>query len=395
MAQLSRNTAMSIAIQPVQGVFTAPNTTTDQINFSNLRPSIQSVNVESDEYTGSIFTNGAAVAGKNCTATFNVKLRGPSALPAASAWVVGRLMQAAKFVELRNSAAIPASPAALGTGSDATHAKLGASAGTTDELYKGYPLLLSDIGATYAKQLTAIRHYVGATKAAELFQTLGSAPAANWQIPTFLMYSRDITSASAPYLSAKIWLAGKRYDVLDMGVTGLTITKPTSTNTQAQYPELQFTVGFTISATSDDPAPSIPAAGATSLIKDGDAWLAQTMVALTSATTNFNLTSERPPDPNQVDGVQAPLLTGGSATEALVMQSYLKASLDTLALADAQTYVPFWEQWGNAAGKIVAINIPDARLGYPNLDLSGQVANESIDLLIDVFDRNLNIVFPF
>jgi hypothetical protein len=394
MALKSNNTAIAVKIQSARDVFDEPNDTTDLLRFSNCRLQIDGVTIANDEYTGSPFKNADDIAGKRVTLSFNVKMRPPSSLPALDAFVPGRLLQAAKFTEVRTATAIPASAEALGVGSDATHAVLGSSASTTNDIYKGFPLILSDNGSTYKERLTAIRDYVGSTKTAELMEELGAAPAANYQIPTFIGYFRDVTSADPEILSLILWMGGYRLDLVNCGVTGFRWVIPTSTKQQAAYPEFEFTLDCTIDGSSDEATPSIPAGGAVPLLKDADVWLNQQRVGTSTVSIELGLEAEYPPNANQPDGTDAPEIAGGTATGSLTMQKYLKATLDTLSLADAQAYHPFFMQWGNGAWNTVQITIPDARLNFPNPDLSGGTIMENLGLFIDVLDRNLGIVFP-
>lgn len=393
MALKSRNTALAIKIQSVRGTYSAPNSTTDLLSgVANCRPSIEGITLADDSYTGSIFQNADQILGKRFSVTFDVKLDAPGSLPAANAFVLGRLLQAAKFTEVRTATAIPAAPEAVGT-SSTTAAVLGSSASTTDDLYKGFPLILSDNGSTYMEKLTAIRDYIGSTKSAELFETLSGAPAANYQIPTFLGYYRDVTSADPIILSGKLWMGGWRLDLYDLAVTGMRILLPTSTKNTPAFPRIEFTLSGTISADADEATPTIPATGSIPGIKGGDVWFKKQRIGTADVTIDLGLTADDPPNANQPDGTDAPELSGGTANATLVMQKYLKATLDSLGLADAQGYHPFWMQWGTAAWNNVQVTIPDARLNFPNIDLSGGIILENNGLFIDVIDRNLGIVF--
>jgi electron transfer flavoprotein alpha subunit len=72
-------------------------------------------------------------------------------------------------------------------------------------------------------------------------------------------------------------------------------------------------------------------------------------------TLDMGLQAENPPNPNKADGSDAAELVSGSARITMTRQKYLPAVIDPLALADAQTYLPFWAQWGNAAGALTQI----------------------------------------
>lgn len=396
MSLKSNNTAIALVLQSQRGAFNAPNSNTDLFaGVANLRPTINGITIADDSYTGSVFRNADQIAGKNFTATFDVKLKGPGALPAANAMILGRLLQMAKFTELRNAAAIPVSPEAIGVGSDETHVVLGATGSSTDDLYRGLPVKLSDNGATTKQQMSAIRDYVGSTKTAELMEELDAPPAANWQIPPYMAYVRDTSSAEPPVGSMRLWMGGLRFDLLDVGVTGMRLVFPTSTTQQAQYPRLEVTIEATIYATADEVTPAIPALGPVPLLKDADVMLDRKRVGTADVTFDFGLTSERPPNPNQLDGSDAPEITGGTAVANITQQKYLKSELDTLAMADAQGYYPFWMQYGNGPGSLIQVTVPDARLNFPNIDLSGGNINEQLSLFIDVGNRNFVLAFIY
>lgn len=395
MALKTRNTALAATLQVSRGTYNEPTTGDLVSGLSNLRLAIDGITVADDSYTGSVFQNADAIGGKRVTLTFNLKMKPPSSLPAANAHVPGRILQAAKCTEVRNATAIPAAAEAVaGTGQTTTNVRLGSSASTTNDIYRGFPLIISDNGSTYLEKLTSIRDYIGATKDAELMETLPLAAAADYQIPPFLGYFRDVSSSDPSVLSLKAWISGYLLELYDCGITGMRWVVPTSTKQQSQFPEFEFTVDCTIYATSDEATPSIPATGSPPLLKNGDVWFSKQRVGTSSINIDMGLQADYPPNANEPDGTDAPEISGGSATASIVMQQYLKATLDTLGLADAQAYHPFFAQWGTAAWNTVQITIPDGRLNYPNIDLSGGVVMQNVDLFIDVIDRNLGIVFP-
>lgn len=396
MAKKSRNTAMAVVLQTTRGTYDAPNSTTDLVTgFSNCRLSIDPLTVPDDTYTGSVFTNADAVAGKRVSVSGNLKLKPPSSLPDADAFILGRILQAAKFTEVRTATAIPSSAEAVGvSGNDTTHLALSTGATGTDDLYNGFPILNETEGAAYMDQLTLIRDYVGSTKLAEVMQTLGGAPADNYQIPPFIGYYRDTSSADPEILSVKLWVDGFRYDMYDCGITSMRLVIPTSTKQQTQFPEFEFTLDCTISATADEATPSIPATGQPPLLKDGKGFFNKIAWGIESINIDLNLQADYPPNPNQPDGTDAPEIAGGSATATMRAQKYSKAALDMIALADAQAYHPLFAQWGSGAWAAVQVAVLNGRLAYASPDLSGGIVMEGTDIYIDVLDRNLAIVFP-
>jgi hypothetical protein len=394
MALKSNNVALAFTKQTERDTYNEPNGTTDLLTgVSNCRPQVQGITVPDDSYTGSPFRNADAIAGKKVTLTFEVQLKPPSALPDANAFVLGRLLQAAKFTEVRLATAI-AAEAVAGSGNTTTVAALGTTASTSDDAFNGYPLILSDNGADYKAQLTMIREYTGTGKLAELMETLSGAPAANYAVPAFIGYVSDFTANDPPVLSGKMWISGYLVELVNCGVTGLRLLLPTSTKDQAQRPKLEFTLDATIQATSDSAVPTISAVGAIPLFKDADCWFSKQKVGTRDITVNFGLQADFPPNANQPDGTDAPEIAGGSITASVQMQKYLKATLDTLGLADAQAYHPLFCQWGNGAWNTVQLAARYCRVNYPNLDLSGGTVMEQIDLLVDVIDRNVCLVFP-
>lgn len=226
-------------------------------------------------------------------------------------------------------------------------------------------------------------------------EELGAAPAANYQIPKQLSYMRSVDSSTPPYVPLEVWIDGDHFQLVDCRLTALQWVVPTTTKSQAQYPEFRMTVDATIHAHDEEATPSIAPAGLIPLFRDGDAWLNYVPIGLTTFTIDLGLQTEGPPNPNYTDGEEPPELAGGSTTVTMTRQRYKKNTLDTLGLADAQTQVPFFAQWGNGAASMVQIVIPDARLNHPSPDLSGLTVNETGDLLLDVFDRGLVINFPY
>lgn len=395
MALKSNNTAVAIAIQSVADTFTAPSQPTDLMPVSSLKLDIAGVTIANDEYTGSPFKNADTVAGKKVTLSYTIKLRPPGgvSIPAANAFLLGRVLQAAKFTELRTSAAIPVAAEAVSAGST-TGATLGAGAAATSDLYKGMAISLAGMGTSYKERMSALRSYL-ASKVATFVETFGTAVTGNYQIPSQIGYMRDVSAADPIMLSQQVWLDGHQFDLMNCRVTQLQIQVPTSTKDQAAYPELNVTFDGTINANSEQATPAVPAAGTIPLYKDGDGWLAGVRVGLKSFTVDLGVQTENPPNPNKVDGVDAAELVGGVAKVSMVRQKYRPSTIDTLALADAQSNQPFFAQWGNAAGTLVQIVVPDGRLDYQNPDLGGNIIMENGDLLIDALSRGVCINFPY
>lgn len=395
MALKSNNTAVAVAIQGTVDVFTTPTQPADLMPVSNLKLDISTVGLPNDEYTGAPFKNADAVIGRKITLSYTIKLRPPGGgtVPAANAFLLGRVLQCAKFTELRTATAIPAAPEAVTAGTT-TGATLGAGAGATADLYKGLAISLIGMDTTYKGRMSAIRSYL-ASKVATFVETFGSAVTGNYQIPPQLSYLRDNSSADPILLSQSVWLDGHRFDLMNCRVTSLQIVVPTSTKDQAAYPEVNVTFDAFISANAAQATPAVSFGGVIPVYKDGDGWLAGVRVGYRQFTLDMGLQTANPPNPNKFDGVDAADLIGGTAQVQMVRQKYLPSVIDPLALADAQSNQAFFAQWGNAAGSLVQIVVPDGRLDYQSPDLGGELIMENGNLMIDALSRSVAINFTY
>lgn len=394
MAQKSNETAMAVVLQAVAGTFDEP-TASDYLLISNLRVQVSGVTLSNEEYTGSVVKNGPDVSGKRVTATFDAYIRPPAGadVPATDAFVLGRILQAAKMTEVRTTTAIPASAEAVAAGTN-TSVTLSTGATGTADLYKGLALQLQDAGSSIKDQLTAIRAYT-AGKVATLIEVLGSGPTANYQIPKQLSYLASIASADPDLMSQQWWLGGDRWDMRDVRVTGLRVPVPTTTSAQAQYPKLEISVEATIETIEAEAAPAITPGGAIPLFRSGKQWLAGKAVGGSNFTIDMGISAERPPNPNEDTGDEAPEIVEAVRSMSMSRLKYAKDVFDTMALADAQAQHGFFAQWGATAGQIVQIVVPDARFDYQNPNLGSTFVMEEGNLYIDAFDRAICFNFPY
>lgn len=396
MAFQSNNTALALAIQSVAGTFTTPTQPADLLPISNLRMPIEGVTLPNDEYTGSPIKNADAVAGRRVSVSFNVKLRTPGGAspPAANAFVLGRILQAAKMTEVVTASHIPASPEALAAATTTT-GTLGAGAAATAQIYRGMPLQIVGIGATYKDQVTPIVDYT-AGKVATLAETLASAPTgSNYQVRRNLMYARSITSDEPIILSISTWLGGDRYDLRDCRVTALRLNFPVTTRASAAYPELEVTMDCFIAATAAQSPPSVPAGGNVPLFRDGNMHFNRTAIGGSNVSMDLGIQADNPPNPNFASGDEASQMISSIATVSMSRQKYAKSVLDTLALADAQAKHSFALWYGTDAGNMIMLVVPEARVNYATPDLGGSFVTEQGDLMVDLLDRGVCVTFPY
>lgn len=394
MAQKSNNTALAIAKQPTVDTFPSMSSA-DYMPISQLRISLDGVTIANDEYTGSTAKNGDVIAGKRASMSFNVKLRPPGGtLPTADAYLPGRLLQAAKMTELRTTATVPSGGAEAVSSGSTTGATLGSGATATANLYKGLAIQLDSLGSTLKSELTAIRSY-SAGKVMTLVEELASSLSGNYIIPTQLSYTRSIAAADPTLLAFQTWVGGDRWDWVNCRPSSLRLVVPVSTKDRTAYPEIQVTIEGDIYATAEEAAPAVTPLGAIPTFKDGDQWLALKAVGGSEFSVDLGLQTEFPPNPNKATGSDAADIIASMARMSINKQKYTKSVQDIMALADAQASHPFFAQWGSTSGNIVQVVVPDARFNYAAPDASGGIVTESVDLMIDAFDRGVCINFPY
>lgn len=388
----SRSTTVALKTQTAIGTFNTPGT--DYLPCANLSLTIGNVEIENAEYTGSIEGNPPEVERGEVSLTFTAMLRGPGGadVPAAGAFILGRLLTAAKMTEQRITTAVPVAPEALSSGTTGGFTG-GAGMAATADLYRGLLVHLPAIGAL-PRGLIGVRSNTAA-KVVTLARLLSSAASGNYQFPKQLVYSSNLSSTNPLPTSFSAWVGGKRYDIIDASVSSCSINVPTTGRTQGENPTITVTFTGRLHNYVDEAAPAVPAAGSIPKFRDGQQHLANTYVAGSGFTLEFGATSEAPPDPNKPDGSGASELVALQRTIAMNIQGYTKADFDTIALADGKARHPFFAAYGAASGNFIGIIAADVRLGYSAPDIGGNIATESPTLYVDPLDKNVNIIFPY
>ena len=388
----ARNTALAVIAQSVRGTFVDP--AANLMPCSNLSFGVNSVTVANPEYTGSVDINGDEVVGKQATLSFDINLRAPggSDVPSADAYLPGIFLKNAKMTEVITATAIPASPEALSSGST-TGFTGGAGVTGTLDLYKAKLVRLLGVSTGLAG-LAAIRTN-SASKVFELCETFGSTLTGNYQIPKQLAYVNAIGGSDPVPLSLKIWLGGKRYDLVDCQVTSLAVSVQTSTSRQASIPVLRISLSAIIDDSADEATPAIPALGPTPKFRDGKQFISKKAVGGSGFELNFGIQTDAAPNPNMPSGDEGDEITGKQITLQPNLLSYLKADFDTLAMADAQAYHSFYAAWGSGSGQIVTVIVPDARFGHAGDDMGGTHITQSPTMFVDVMVAGAAIAFPY
>lgn len=388
----ARETALALIAQSVRGTFVDP--AANLMAVSNLSLGFSPVSVANPEYTGSVDQNGDEVVGKNATLSFDVNLRGPggSDVPSAGAYLPGILLVNAKMTEVITAAAIPASPEALSAGTT-TGFTGGAGVTGTANLYKGKLVQLLGI-STGLTGISAIRSNT-AGKAFSLCETFAGSLTGNYQIPKQLSYVNSVGGGDPLPLSMKVWVGGRRYDLIDCQVTSLSVAVQTSTRQSASTPVLRISMSVTLDNDADETTPAIPALGPTPKYRNGKQFLALKAVGGSGFDLNFGIQTEAAPNPNFESGDEGDEIGTKQITLTPNLLAYRKADFDTLAMADAQAYHPFYALWGGSAGQTVAVIVPDARFTPASLEMGAAHVTESPQLMVDVMVANAIIAFPY
>lgn len=393
MADLSNQSVLGIAVEVTPGVYNAPGLA-DLIRVSDLRITINGITVNIAEYTGSIHRPGPVVLGKTFEVSGRFFLRGPggSTVPAANAFVPGRIIRAAGFDETVQAAAIPPAVEALGAGGTTTTATLGTTAAGTANIYKAMGVFLAALG-TMPKAMAMIRSY-SAGKVALLARTAGSALSGNYQIPKQLSYRLN-ASATPPSLSASCWYGGRRYNGNGLAISSFRLNIPTSSRDSQELPSIEFTLSGDLESDADETAPIPPAVLAIPPFRDGNLWINNTRLAGTSLTIDLGAEVGYPPNPNRPSGNDPAQLVGTTRTVNFTIAQVLKSVFDQNALADAQGNIAIEAGWALGTGNGFGVIVTDARPNYANPDNTGPFVNLVGEAYVDDADRTIGITIPF
>lgn len=361
-ADKERISALGVTIQPTPGTFNAPNTTTDLLPIETPDDGYDMISADDPTLTGAIWATPRVFLGKRGRAGATARLRGPggTAPPAANAFVLGRILQAAGFTELRNATAITA--AAQAGGSTST-IQLAATESAVDDFYKGFPIQHANIGSGF-RQTSMIRGYAGASKTATLAEVLGSAVAAgNYTIPPALIYVLS-TGLSVPLLSVSVWRGRRRRDYRDCALSSFAINIPVANDASTDLPSIEFAVMGVPEAEADTTTPALPSSALSAIApaKAGKFAFNGVKIGHQSLRLEFGLETGAPPNQNNDAGQEAYEIMSGTRTASVDINQTLLTELNVESLVDAQSLVPLMETHGLGAGNRWGTLVPNALL---------------------------------
>jgi hypothetical protein len=364
----SRVVALAVAIQAVAGVFTSP-TSADIIPVAPPTNGEDLVSTDDPTATGSIWQAPRVYLGKTANVGATAPLRGPggSAPPAANAWPLGRILQAAGYAEIRTAAAITGTAQA---GGSTTSAQLAAAASATDDFYVGMPIQHADIGTGGTiKGNSAIIDYNGTSKVATLGETLGAAiTGGSYTIPPNLLYQLGTLSASTPLLSVTVWRDKKRYDYRDVRITQLMFDMPVANEANQVYPSIEFQMKGLPAGVTDATAPALTAAQLSTIAPYRNGKFCLDKIALGHQSSKFSITAEVAGASNAaaVEGQDGYEIMSGQRTLEFDLNQMAVTDFDLETRVDNQTTISTMSLWGMGQGNRFVSTCPEIALDPMN-----------------------------
>lgn len=385
----SRVVALAVAIQSVAGTFTTP-TSADIIPVAPPTNSEDMVSVDDPTATGSIWNSPRVFLGKTATIGATAPLRGPGGVtpPAANAWPLGRVLQAAGYAEVRTAAAITGTAQA---GGSTTSIILAAGASAVDDFYLGMPIQHATIGtAATLKGNSIIVDYNGTSKAATLGETVGSAIiAGNYTIPPNLCYQLGTLASAPPLLSVTVWRDKKRYDYRDVRLTQLTFDMPVANEQNQSYPSIEFQMKGLLAAVTDSTTPALTSAQLSTIAPYRAGKFCLDKVALGHQSNKFQISADVAGASNAAatEGQDGYEIMSGNRSIDFDLNQMAVSDFDLETRVTNQTTLSTMSLWGMGQGNrfgsanpeiaLNPMNNPGDRNGFVNL--TGNAALVGVD----------------
>ncbi len=385
---ISRKKAMAFNNQTVPGTAVVL-TAADCIDVSNCSFTPNAQTTTDPRYSGTIHRPGDQLIGVSYDVTFEWLIHGWSgAIPAAGAFLPGRILTAWGFTENRVATAIGPEAYTAGTNTGATLGSL--AAGTTD-LYKGKAINFATVGPAPAG-LAMVRSYSSA-KAAILARDRTMAATGNYTIPTQLAYTLAVAQPVAG-ASITIWEDGHRMNFRDMRPTAARIEIVTASRDGGEaFCKLVGTFSGTLYSQADEATPVVSVATPVPPFRDGQQDIALKQLGGSSITIDLGLRSAYPPNPNQLDGSDPGVMVESKRTVSLSLNKVARSVIDFDALALAQGNHPLQALWGLSTGNYMGLMVDNMRFNYRSSNEGQDFITTDGDAWVDGVDKSIALTF--
>lgn len=385
----SRKKALAFNNQSAAGT-AVTLTSADCLDCANISWTPNSITSQDPRYTGTTMEVGDILLGVTYDISFEWLIHGPgNTLPAANAFIAGRVLQQLGFTEQRISTAIGPEGFTSGTTSAIT---LGATAVGTADLYKGLVVNVATVGAAPVG-FSMIRAYTSG-KVATLARLRATAATGNYTIPSQLTYTYSATDPVAG-ASVTIWEDGHRLNFIDMIPTGdQTIQMFTSSRDGTDYCRVRVSMSGTLSSKVTEAAPSVSISTAIPPMRDGQDDFAGIQMGGSSATITISTRTAYPPNANQQSGNDPGVRVGNRRTLNLERNKVSLSVVNFDTIAAAQSNQAYQALWGLAAGNYMGVMVANGRLNYRGPGGGQDFDTDTGDVWIDGADKEISLAFP-
>lgn len=386
----ARKKAFAVANQLTAGTAVVL-TGADCLDVSSVSYQPQTITAQDPRYTGTIHRRGPAVLGATYDVSFEWPIHGPggSSVPAADAFIIGRILKQWGFTENRFATPIASEAFTVPTNTGAT---LGTSAAATAELYKGLAINLAPVGAIPAG-LAMIANY-SASKVAT-FARDRALSAGNYTIPAQLAYTLATTVPDAG-MSMTIWEDGHRLNFADMRPTAATITLNTaSRDNNDAVGVITGTFSGTLISEANEATPVVPPTIAIPPFRDGQQDIANVQLGGSSVSLDLGLRAAFPPNPNQADGSNPGLTVETMRTLTYDLNKVQRTVIDFNALARAQSVHPSQFLYGLGSGNYFGMMVDAQRFGFPSSQEGSDFLTTTGQAYLDGVDKAISLTFPY
>lgn len=364
-------------------------TSADCIDVSSVSYTPNPQTQTDPRYSGTIHRPGDQLVGVSHEVSFEWTIHGfTGTLPAAGAFLPGRILTALGFTENRLATAV--GPEGY-TGGTATGATLGTAASSTVGLYKGAAINLATVGAA-PLGLAMIQDYAAA-KAATFARNRTMAATGNYTIPEQLYYTFASASPVAG-ASVTIWEDGHRMDFQDWRPTSARIELSTASRDGGEaFCRIVVSGGCTLYQESNEAAPAVSTAIPIPSFRNGQQDIANLQLGGSSVTIDLGIRSAYPPNPNQLDGSDPGLVVETVRTVSYELNKVARTVVDWNALAAAQSAHASQFIWGLASGNYMGVMIDAQRFNYRTSNEGQDFISTSGDAWIDGVDKCISLAF--